>query len=191
LPAIDRLLTASGTALGQVDGFVISAGPGSFTGLRIGMSTVKGLALASGKPVVAVPTLDVLAEAVPRCRLTICAILDARKKEVYAATYRRTSAAAMNRESNYMVLPPSDLARTISQRTLFVGNGIDLYEGLLREILKEKALFASGRFWHPRAVILGRLGLRRLACGDADKLDGLEPLYIRPSEAEIKKASRT
>jgi tRNA threonylcarbamoyladenosine biosynthesis protein TsaB len=188
LPAVSLLLRKTGFSLHRIDGFAVSAGPGSFTGLRIGLSTVKGMALATGKPLVAVPTLDALAEAVPRCRRLICSILDARKKEVYAAFYRRSSQDGLSRLGPYLVLPPHDLAEHVHDPVLFVGNGSEVYGPLLRELLGAKAVFASRRFRFPRAAVIGRLGLSRLALGQADALDTLEPLYLRPSEAEMKKA---
>src|SRR5512142_2379760 len=99
MSTVDRVLKDTGIALSQLDGFAVATGPGSFTGLRIGVSTVKGLAFATGKPVAAVPTLFALAWNVPHAAWPVCPLLDARKKEVYAAVYAldgasRTPAAA-------------------------------------------------------------------------------------------------
>lgn len=191
LPAIGDLMAAAQLSLEDVDGFAVSAGPGSFTGLRIGLSVVKGLSLATGKPLVAVPTLDAMAELIPFCRHLVCPILDARKKEVYSALYRHFPGGAVRRQSDYLVLPPRALAQMIAEKVLFLGNGVDRYRNLLAELLESKALFASDRFRHPRAAAVGMLGLRRLARGQIDDLNGLEPLYVRPSEAELKKLSRS
>lgn len=188
-PAIRDLLADASFALEDVDGFAVSGGPGSFTGLRIGLSTVKGLSLATGKPVVAVPTLDAMAELVPASRQLICPLLDARKKEVYAALYRPLPGGILRRESDYLALAPRALAELIDERVLFLGNGLDLYGDLLADLLGEKAVFASKRFRYPRAAAVGRLGLRLLAQGQAGDLDELEPLYVRPSEAERKRRS--
>ncbi len=190
LPAIRDLLATARLSLEEVTGFAVSAGPGSFTGLRIGMSTVKGLALATGKPMVAVPTLDALAEMIPFCRHLVCPILDARKKEVYAALYRHLPRGGVRRQDDYLVLAPRDLACMITERVLFLGTGVDLYRDLMMELLGKKVLFASAHFRHPRASAVGRLGLRRLARGQADDLDRLEPLYVRPSQAELIRKGR-
>src|SRR3989442_166155 len=86
--AIDRLLTDAGWTVRDLEGLAVSVGPGSFTGLRIGLSTVKGLALALSIPIVAVPTLDAMAALLPFAALPVCPVLDARKREVYASLYR-------------------------------------------------------------------------------------------------------
>jgi tRNA threonylcarbamoyladenosine biosynthesis protein TsaB len=187
--AIRDLLAEAPFALEDVDGFAVSAGPGSFTGLRIGLSTVKGLSLATGKPVVAVPTLDAMVELVPVNQQLICPLLDARKKEVYAALYRRLPGGTLRRESDYLVLPPQALAELIDEKVLFLGNGVDVYGDLLADLLGKRAVFASKRFRHPRAAAVGHIGLRLLAQGQADDLDELEPLYVRSSEAEQKRRS--
>jgi tRNA threonylcarbamoyladenosine biosynthesis protein TsaB len=190
MPAIERLFRMTALSLEQIDGLAVSAGPGSFTGLRIGLSTVKGLALGAGKPVVAIDTLDVLAQAVPPCRRLVCPIVDARKKEVYAALYGPSEEDGLRRLTPDMVLPPQRLAERIDAAVLFVGNGIEPYRSVLSRTLGHRALFASQRFRYPRAAVVAQLGLARLARGRTDVLETLEPLYVRPSEAELKKRHR-
>jgi tRNA threonylcarbamoyladenosine biosynthesis protein TsaB len=191
LPAIRDMLVSARMTLEEVDGFAVSSGPGSFTGLRIGLSVVKGLSLATGKPVVAVPTLDAMAELIPFCRYLVCPLLDARKKEVYAALYRFPSRGSVRRDSDHLVLAPNNLVQMIKEKVLFLGNGAQLYRDLLRDLLGKKAIFASPRFRHPKASAVGQLGLHRLAQAKTDDLDALEPLYVRPSEAELKRAGRS
>ncbi len=190
LPAIRDLLEKAGISLEEVDGFAVSAGPGSFTGLRIGLSTIKGLCLATGKPVVAVPTLDAMAELAGSRQQLICPLLDARKKEVYAALYRHLPGEKIRRESRYLVMAPRALAEEIGEAVFFLGNGVDLYRDLLAELLEEKATFSSAELRHPRASLVGRIGLNLLQRGQSAHYDELEPLYVRPSEAELKKQGR-
>jgi tRNA threonylcarbamoyladenosine biosynthesis protein TsaB len=191
LPAIRDMLASARLILEEVDGFAVSSGPGSFTGLRIGLSVVKGLSLATGKPVVAVSTLDAMAELVPFCRHLVCPLLDARKKEVYAALYRFPSRGSVRRDSDNLVLAPSNLAQLIKEKVLFLGNGAQLHRDLLADLLGKNARFASARFRHPKAAAVGQLGLRRLAQAKTDDLDGLEPLYVRPPEAELRRLGRS
>jgi tRNA threonylcarbamoyladenosine biosynthesis protein TsaB len=108
--AIDRLLTDAGWTVRDLEGLAVSVGPGSFTGLRIGLSTVKGLALALGIPVAAVPTLDAMASLLPFAALPVCPVLDARKREVYASLYRWDS-GGMRRVWDYVAVAPAELAR--------------------------------------------------------------------------------
>jgi len=190
MPAIERLFCETGLSLEGIDGLAVSAGPGSFTGLRIGLSTVKGLALGAGKPVVAVPTLDALARSVPPGRRLLCPILDARKKEVYAAFFRPDGDGGWERRTEDLALTPGRLAERIDEPVLFAGNGIDPYRQVLEAALGRRALFAAGRFRFPRAEAVAELGLIRLARGQADTLETLEPRYVRPSEAEVKKRKK-
>lgn len=190
MPAVESLFRQTGLSPQEIDGLAVSAGPGSFTGLRIGLSTVKGLALGTGKPVVAVPTLDALARSVPRCRRLLCPILDARKKEVYAAFFRPDEDGRPARRSDDLVLPPDRLAGRIDEPVLFIGSGIEPYRPLLSAALGRTALFASKRFHAPRAGAVAELALLRLAEGRPDAMETLEPRYVRPSEAEVKKRER-
>jgi len=104
--AIDRLLTDAGWTVRDLEGLAVSVGPGSFTGLRIGLSTVKGLALALSIPIVAVPTLDAMAALLPFAALPVCPVLDARKREVYASLYR-WDGAGMHRVWEYLAIAPA------------------------------------------------------------------------------------
>ena len=181
---VDRLLADTGVALMDIDAFAVSIGPGSFTGLRIGIATVKGLAFTTGKPVVAVPTLKALAWNVLSAGYPVCPLLDAKKKEVYAAIYRPDDGdlAAMMRES---VLPIETLAERITERTLFTGEGSAAFRGELTALLGERAVFAPLSSTVPSAASVAEIGLRQLLAGERIDLDALSPLYIRRPEAEL------
>src|SRR5713226_2055195 len=105
LSAVDRLLADCGLAPSDLEGLAVSVGPGSFTGLRVGLATVKGLAMALGLPVAPVPTLDALACNLPFADATVCPLLDARKGEVYCSLYRWRE-DRMERQCDYLALPP-------------------------------------------------------------------------------------
>ena len=139
LSAIHLVLKEAGCAMEALDGWAISLGPGSFTGLRIGVSTVKGLAFATGKPVVGVPTLDGLAAQISPTPYLICPILDARKKEVYTAFYRYNRENLLVRLSDYRAVLPEVLIKEVKEKTIFVGNGVTTYG----EILRTTASFCS------------------------------------------------
>ena len=135
LATVDRVLADARWTPRDLEGLAVSIGPGSFTGLRIGVSTVKGLALALGLPVAAVPTLDAMAAAVPWTALPVCPVLDARRGEVYASLYRRDG-DGLRREWDYLALAPEELAARL---------------------------------------------------GDTVGAAALAPLYLRPSEAELRR----
>src|SRR5213080_5215777 len=119
--AVDRLLGDARWTVRDLTGLAVAVGPGSFTGLRVGLSTVKGLALALGIPVAAVPTLDAMAASLPFAALPVCPVLDARKGEVYASLYR-WDGGAMRREWEYQALTPESLAARLGEPVILLGD---------------------------------------------------------------------
>lgn len=186
LETIDQLLKGARCPLNAIDGWAISLGPGSFTGLRIGISTVKGLAYATRKPVVGVSSLDVLASQISPTPYLICPILDARKGEVYTAFYRYEELNQLKRKSDYQVLTPERLVEYIQEKTLFIGNGVAIYSNDLKQMLPYYALFTNPSFDLPLGSTVARLGRELLIKGESLNVATFVPLYIRPSEAEIK-----
>jgi len=185
LSTIDLALRTAGLKMNDVDGFAISIGPGSFTGLRIGLSTIKGLCFATGKPLASVPSLDALASLSLYCRYPVAPLLDARKDQVYAAIYD-TGEGKLKRESEYLVIDIEDLVKKISKKTLFVGPGARLYQKELIDLLGEKACFALNEQSTPSGASVARIGIDKLTIGQTEDITNLEPLYIRMSEAELK-----
>jgi tRNA threonylcarbamoyladenosine biosynthesis protein TsaB len=186
LDGIVWLLGEAGLEWREINGIAVSLGPGSFTGLRIGLSTAKGLAMAAGVPLLGVAALDGLAAQFAHSSSLICPVLDARKNEVYAAFYRCQAQGLPRRVSDYMVLPPERLAAMISEPVLLAGDGALQYEELFQNRLGEKATIASGSLYFPRAAAIGSLALSKWAQKDFLDPAGAVPLYIRPSEAEMK-----
>jgi tRNA threonylcarbamoyladenosine biosynthesis protein TsaB len=185
LAGIQQLLADTGRRLAEVGLIVVSAGPGNFTGLRLGMATAKGLALAQNCPVVAVNTLDALAANFFYSPLPVCALLDAKKQEVYAAWYHYPAGAAVLR-GEYQLLRPAALAAQLAGPTIFTGPGLERYGALLQELLGEKAVLPPPELRWVRAGVLARLGLARLQAGEVLPLEALTPFYLRPADAEIK-----
>jgi tRNA threonylcarbamoyladenosine biosynthesis protein TsaB len=186
LGTIELILKESRFAIGDLDGWAISLGPGSFTGLRIGVSTVKGLALATRKPVAGVSTLDVLAYQISSTPYLICPILDARKGEVYTAFYRFGEGNDFKRQSAYQAIKPEDLIRKIEERTIFIGDGLRTYGDYLRNSLASLAIFPPTPLNVPHGSGVAKLGLELLRKGEHLDLATFTPLYVRPSEAEMK-----
>jgi tRNA threonylcarbamoyladenosine biosynthesis protein TsaB len=184
LPAIDQILKDSKLTIQEIEGFAVSLGPGSFTGLRIGISTVKGLALATGKAVVGIPTLDVLAHNVVFSHLLICPMLDARKGEVYTALYRGDGKGILQKLSPDLALKPHDLLQRVKEPVIFLGDGVDVYRDKLTGN-KDNYLFAPSYLNQPRASTLAKLCLEKFRKGEILKEEEIIPLYCRASEAEI------
>jgi tRNA threonylcarbamoyladenosine biosynthesis protein TsaB len=179
----------------SVSHVAVSAGPGSFTGLRVGMAAAKGFCFGWGVPLVPVPTLHALASRMPAADGgTIVPILDAKKKEVYAALFRRQGERTV-RLSPDMALDPGALADRIRKEApagevRFCGDGIAPYGALLRGHLGRRAVFPPEGEGLPRAAAVGLMAVRLIEEGRATDPRSVVPAYIRPSEAEIKRAGR-
>lgn len=184
LRAVDYLMTEAAVDWPDIDGIGVSLGPGSFTGLRIGMATAKGLAAAAGKKLFGVSTLDSLG-AKCSCARLVCAVLDARKKEVYTSFYRRSTAGLTERVSELLVLAPGKLATAIEEPVLMVGDGSMVYRDLFKELLGDRVEFAPSALNEPSAPSLGLLAGEMLEAGQELDLSSAVPLYIRSSDAEL------
>jgi tRNA threonylcarbamoyladenosine biosynthesis protein TsaB len=184
LPAIATLMAETHIGWEDVDAVAVSSGPGSFTGLRIGMSTAKGLVMAAGKALVSVPTLDGLASQFAFADPLICPVLDARKKEVYAAFFRCTEMGIVRRQSDYMALAPEDLAAMIGEETIFVGDGILTCCEMIKK-LGDLALIPPAVLHFPRAAAIGMLAVAKWKQGELLEPAAAVPLYVRASDAEI------
>jgi tRNA threonylcarbamoyladenosine biosynthesis protein TsaB len=190
LPLLESLLKTSALSLADIAGFAVSIGPGSFTGVRIGLSLVKGLAYGSGVPVIGVSTLCAHAVRVADYDGLICPILDARKGEVYAALFRKTG-RLVDRLTDDSVSSAStvvDILRDWKDGTpcLFVGDGAAVYKRLLSESLGTRALFEARQCHFTLARAVALLSEWRFRSSDVDNLDSLIPVYIRPSNSEFK-----
>ena len=182
---IDTVLEMAELQAEQLDGFAATIGPGSFTGLRIGLSTIKGLAYALHKPVVGVSSLDALAWQCSQTPLLICAAIDARKKEVYSCRYRFIN-QVMTKEGCEQVASPIDTVRGIDEPCIFVGSGAKLYQKLIAAELGELAHFADDSRHIIRASTIAGLGLARIEQKSPQDAKLLVPQYIRSSDAQLK-----
>src|SRR3989338_556936 len=187
VPMIDKLLKSSGLKLKDIDCFAISIGPGSFTGLRIGVTVVKGMAFALKKPIVTVPTLDVIANNVKDFIGIICTVLDARKNKVYACLYK-SDRKIIKRISKYLLFPLADLLKKIGKydKVLFLGDIVEKHN-FGRDwpafAFDNKTRRCSG--WQRKGEIAARLGLEKLKKKKFVKPEDLEPLYLYSRECDI------
>lgn len=191
LPLVDTILKRAALPLSEISAFAVSIGPGSFTGLRIGLSTVKGLAFGWNIPVVGVPTLLAVAARVTDWDGLICPFLDARKKEVYAALFCK-KAETLERLTQDLVCAPESIIRSIQssgyrEPCLFIGDGIKVYGDLIKSSLGDDAVITLGESYPSTAFAVARLGEERVRRQEFDPLGPLVPLYLRPSEAELKR----
>lgn len=186
VPMIDKLLKKTRIKPKEIDCFAISVGPGSFTGLRIGVTVIKGFAYALKKPVVAVPTMDAIAMSAKRHKGLICPVLDARKKKVYACLYK-SDGKIMKRISKYLLLPLDALLNKTEKydKVLFLGDTVTV------SVPGSETGFRSGfgnkvyKEWHPRAEVIAELGLGAFRKKRFVKPEDLEPMYIYSRECDI------
>ncbi len=190
LASLADILTESELDWPQLDAVAICLGPGSFTGLRIGLATAKGIAMATGLPLIGISSLDGLASQLPFASQQICPILDARKHEIYAALYGSSASGEVERTSDYLVMPPEQLVEKIDRPTIFVGDGVNVYGEYLKEALGPKALFAPEHIIFPRAAAIAKLALSHYHREQFLDPASAVPHYIRASDAEIQRQKK-
>lgn len=181
MPSIQWLLERTGTQIQQISGFAVSRGPGSFTGLRIGMSVAKALAFANSAPIVGISTLEALALRAALTGFPVCPILDARQGHVYAALYRVNSPQQIETLHAPAACALTDVAAWVTEPTVIAGDGAHKLAESLRALIGERFLPPSPLRSEPSAEEIALLGLERLARGDADDPLLLEPDYLRQS----------
>jgi len=184
LPAVDLILYQRGLTIKNVEAFAVAVGPGSFTGIRIGLSTIKSFALATGKPVAPVSSLEALALKVklPHNRL-LCPLLDARKGEIYTALFEVKKGRLTEVVPQGVYAPDQFFSRLPAHRIIaFIGNGVDAWKEKIFEYFKDKARLSSRSFFIAHEV--GLLGYGLLKKGLGQDFREVRPLYFRRSQAE-------
>ena len=206
LPMIDEMVRMVDADLAEIDALAVAGGPGSFTGLRIGSATAKGLGLALDKPLIHVPTVDAMAYSLYGCEDIICPIMDARRKQVYTGLYsfshkkmEENDDGSLYDEPVFQVLrmqmavPVEELIRHLNvyrRRVVFLGDGVPVYKEMLAEGLKVPYSFAPSFMNRQRAAAVGALGIRYYEAGRYEAAAEFKPEYLRKSQAERERAER-
>lgn len=185
MPMIDELLKKVSIDITDIDLFACSEGPGSFTGLRIGIGTIKGLAYGLGKPVVGVSTLEALAHNIDVTDLVICPIMDARRGQVYNGLYKYNDGRLTCIEEP-RALSIEELCQELTERTIFVGDGVNVHKEKIKELLGNKAVFASPQNLLQRAGSVVYAALKKEAVSAED----LTAVYLRKPQAEREREER-
>jgi len=187
LPAIDQLLTKSKVRLSELDGLCCSAGPGSFTGIRIGLATCLGLRAASGVPLALVPTLEAMVRSVQGESRPLCPVLESRRDEVYWALFRWMGEARWDRMLSEQVGTPRVLAQSLTEHTVMFGPGWSSMEAEIRAALPESitVTVGPGHAFRPSAIHVARIGMERIRRGEIAG-GGIAPLYVQRAQADIQ-----
>ena len=187
VPAIDRLLTSCGMALTDMAGLAVSIGPGSFTGLRVGLATMMGFRAVTGLPLAAVPTLEAMAWNLRGAGPRLCPMLRARTGEVYWAQYEWLPDGSIKQVQEEQVGTLDVMARSVQVPTLMFGEGWALHKKELRRLLDRHARETGEvppEAMRPSAVSVGRAGAERIRQGHVAG-PGLAPRYVQRPDAEV------
>ncbi len=192
IPLMDALLKKNKMAVGDIGGIAVSTGPGSFTGIRVGVSAARGFAQSLGIPLTGISSLDGLAnKAALIKRITgkviICPVIDALREEVYTALYRKVP-GGVGQLADYNLVNIKILLKSLKRRKekiFFLGDAVDLYAGLIRTEIKG-AMIADNKNRYASALSVAAAGMKRMPGDNGKDYTKVLPLYIRKPEAEIK-----
>lgn len=186
MPAINTILRKAGMPFSKIDGFAVGLGPGSFTSLRVGLSTVKGLAFALKKPVVGISSMDVLAMNIARDG-QICAVCDAKRNMAYACLYQQKG-DVLKRKSRYLLTDIKDVLKRIKGDVTFVGDGVPLFRATIENAAGIKPRFADEKQMYPQARHLTALAMKRFEAKEYDAAETLVPLYLYPEDCQVQRS---
>ncbi len=183
---LKALLDFANITLDTIDLFAVVKGPGSFTGVRIGVATAKGLAYALNKPLIGINGLDAIAHNFPYTSYLICPIIDARKRQIFTAFYEAKD-GQIKRISDYQSITPESLLKGLRRKTIFAGTGVDVYQEIIKEKMKDRCLFPPAQLQRIHPQTIARLAQEALAQGENADPIAVVPFYIRPSDAELNR----
>ncbi|SDC23683.1 MULTISPECIES: tRNA (adenosine(37)-N6)-threonylcarbamoyltransferase complex dimerization subunit type 1 TsaB [unclassified Candidatus Frackibacter] len=189
MPQVVRVMEEAQVELNELDGIAVGVGPGSFTGIRIGVATAKSLAQVVEIPIVSVSTLEVLANSLVHTDKYICPVIDARRERVYTGIYKENVDGLKKQVLSERMIPVTDLVQKIgrdfNEETIFVGEATDNYGTIIKGELGKQAQFLPSIYNIIRGGVLGRIGSIKLKAGEDDDLFKVNPNYLKRSQAEI------
>lgn len=192
LPMLDEIVKMIDLDLNEIDAIAVAAGPGSFTGLRIGSSTAKGLGLALNKPIIGIPTIEGLAYNLYGTNKLICPLMDARRNQVYTGIYefQNTELCVIQPQKAAGIEEITEQINEYGRAVIFLGDGVEVYKELLMNLIKVPMEFAPLHVSKQRAAAVGALGVINYKKGLLEDADAHEPVYLRLSQAERELAEK-
>lgn len=193
LPMLNEIVKMVEADMAEIDAIAVTAGPGSFTGLRIGSATAKGLGLALNKPLISVPTLDSLAYNLYAVEGLICPMMDARRNQVYTGLYEfdHNEFKVIKGQAALAVEDMIEEINRLGKKVIFLGDGCDAYKAQLEEKTKVDYTFAPVHMNRQRAGAVGALGMLYYKQGRTESAAEHEPVYLRLSQAERERMERS
>ncbi len=185
MPTLERVLAALKWEMEEIDYFACGLGPGSFTGIRVGLATVKGLSWALGKPSLGIPTLDILARGVKGADSDIVVAVDAKRNLIYCSIYK-IKGNILKRTTPYLLLSERDFLKKIKPGSLIVGDAAGLYKDTILKNSKGARILQQD-YWYPKGQSIMELALERIKAGKINNAFDLKPLYLYPKECQIRK----
>lgn len=192
LPMLDEVVNMTETDLESVDAIAIAKGPGSFTGLRIGSATAKGLGLALKKPIVSVPTVEALAYNLYESNGYICPIMDARRNQVYTGIYQWKDGVftVVEDQCARSIDETIDAINQLGEHVIFLGDGVPVFKDRIKEQATVSVSFAPAHLNRQRAGAVGSLAMEYYRAGKIERAEDHQPEYLRKSQAEREREER-
>lgn len=184
VPTIQRMISAVGVKITEIDYFACGLGPGSFTGMRIGLATIKGLSVVKNKPIIGISTLDILAKNAPLQDRLIVTALDAKRSLIYCSSYKYQQ-GDLKRQSAYALLSLEELIKKFPSEVVVLGDAVALYNDALLAQIKHVTVLDKD-YWSPQAHNLISLALGKIKAKQFSSVLTIKPLYLYPKECQIK-----
>jgi len=185
IQTIKRILDALGWQVSDIDYFACGLGPGSFTGMRVGLATIKGLSWAVNRPLIGISTLDILARNVKNSNSPVVPVIDAKRNSIYCTVYKNKN-GRMERIKSYMLLNEKEFFRKVEADSIILGDALGLYQdSILRNI--KGATILDKDYWYPKARNIIGLSLERIRDKKFDNPFDIKPIYLYPKECQIRK----
>jgi len=185
MPSIKKILNSAGITLAKLDGFAVGLGPGSFTSLRVGLSTIKGLAFATHKPIIGISSLDVLAMNIEEDNAQICTLCDAKRNLVYACFYEKKN-SVFKKTSDYVLESIDAVLKKVKGRVFFIGDGVQLFRDDINKAKSIDPIFVDEKLAFPQARCLAPLAVKKFQNGLKDDISKLVPLYLYPEHCQVR-----
>jgi len=183
-PSIQRAVEGAGLKISDIDYFAAGLGPGSFTGLRIGLAAIKGISVIGNKPVIGVSSLDILAKNAGITDRVIVSALDARRGLIYCSSYKNEK-GILKRKSNYQLLSQDEFIKTFPSKSVILGDALDLYRNKILSHIKGSVALDKD-YWKLSAHNLMELVLNKIKSRQASSALTIKPIYLYPKECQIK-----